>query len=208
MTSPLQFDALSHSYSLDGQPLISVTRILDRVLGTTSPYWTPAHRLRGTFCHAVTAVIDSPEGWDPDAMILPEGCGIEPAEIIGRGQAYLSWKKQVGFEPEEIELPVYSLAVGVAGRLDRVGILTRGPYAARRAVVEIKSGPPTASAAPQVAAYQWMYDIVGKPVDVRVVLELKPSGKPRPEYRQGPEDLNDFLAAVRIYRLLERERLL
>jgi hypothetical protein len=213
-TDRIQFDEAAHSYSLDGAPLESVNKVIGSVLRIDSRFWKEEHRLRGKYVHAITEAID--EGnWSPEDTVIPDDQDKEG--IFQRCYAYQDFLELTGFQSLLVEAKVASPTLGIAGTLDRYGKITKGRYAGRYAILDIKSGLPTAGAILQLALYEiCVKNNIGRELrypehqvpDLRIILHLRPDGKCRPEYREGPQDIFDALALVRVWQFMKRENLL
>jgi hypothetical protein len=211
-----------HQYWYAGKRLHAVTEVLDKVLRINSNWWLPKHRLRGQWVHSITQAIDDhdydeslvelPEQW-PDGKALTEE---DRHKILARGKAYQRWKDHTGFEPSYQELPVCSLHLGIAGTLDRIGRFAKGKYKNRIAVVELKSGTPTAAARLQVALYRylsiaWAMKLGTDQDCITAVVQLCENGKPVPDYRDGSDLLSDTttsLSVVQVFHFMKEHALL
>src|SRR5262245_12733032 len=145
MTSGLQFDAASHTYTLDGEILPSVTQILQSA-GLVDYSRVPRDVLqaamdRGTRVHLACQFLDEGD-LDPASIGLSD---------MGYVSAYEKFKRETGFVPELIEHRVHHSELRFAGTLDRVGTFSGGHY---RLLIDIKTGDPTPAAFVQLAAYQ------------------------------------------------------
>lgn len=203
---PIRLDADRHEYWSGDQRYAGVTSILDSVLGIKSRFWKPKHRIRGQFVHSITEAIDDLD-FDTSLVVLPEGWSPQDrADIMGRADAYESFVDQTGFRKIEAELLVWSDSMMVAGTLDRIGVFHKGAHAGKVAIVDIKSGLPDHAAQLQVS----LYDLLKQEshpelpaVDLRVVLQVKPNGKPKPTYRSGMDMQWDDVVArsvVNVYK--------
>lgn len=123
----IQFDEKSHTYTLDGVELPSVThicRFLAYDYKSDKPWLAEAAARRGTAVHEACALIDYGE--------TPE----ETPEIAGYLKAYSRFLKDYRPDWELIEHSMGNLELGYAGTLDRYGTL----YDGRRCIVDIKTG--------------------------------------------------------------------
>ena len=213
----LEFIKDTHEYRAEGIKLRSVTQVLSKVLQTDNPWWKREHRLRGTFVHRITDVID--EGaWDPRLTTFPASLGWDDKQkekVIQRGFAYQRFVDETGFRVLKNELMVHSLGLRLAGTLDKLGIFTKGRYAGCLVIGDIKSGEPTPAAILQVMLYQILLEetdpeIIKGQETIRMVLHLRDDGQARPEYRtnnNGHMDRADALAVLRTYDFMERNKL-
>ena len=138
----IQFDESTHTYTLDGVVLPSVThicRFLSYDYKSDRPWLAEAAARRGTAVHEACALIDY--GEEPE----------ETPEIVGYLKAYRRFLADYRPDWELIEYPVGSLELGYAGTLDRYGTL----YDGRSCILDIKTGQlhgPSLRA--QLTAYQ------------------------------------------------------
>ena len=124
----LTFDEATHTYTLDGVQLPSVTevtRFCAYDYKSERPWLAEAAARRGTAVHEACALIDY--GEEPE----------ETPEIAGYLKAYRRFLTDYKPEWQLIEHPMGSLALdaGYAGTLDRFGTLNGGP-----AILDIKTG--------------------------------------------------------------------
>ena len=145
MLADLQFDPVSHRYTLGGREVPSVTQllqVLDQYEGVP-PHVLEAAREFGVHVHLAC------ELWDRGTL--------DEAALDPNLRLYLDgWRKfrgDTGFIPTHIEERVLHRPMRYAGTLDRLGTL-RG----RPALVDIKSGMKPKSVGAQTAAYleAWM----------------------------------------------------
>lgn len=206
----LELDESTHTYTLDGQKLDGVTSVLGAVLRTSSPWWKPEHRLRGTFVHRICEAINDKE-WDADAVVVPTGwTEKDRQELVARGLGYQQFISGSGFVPAGSEVRVYSKHLKIAGTADVIGAITKGTYAGLPAIIDVKSGAPTAAAKLQVALYNLCLREAGFRASVHIILHLKASGVATPYYRVGADverDITDALSVVNVFRFMQREGL-
>lgn len=110
----LHFDEATHTYTVDGVRLPSVTevtRFCAYDYKSAQPWLAEAAARRGTAIHEACALIDY--GEEPE----------EPPEISGYLTAYRRFLKDCHPNWELIEYPMGSLTLGVAGTLDRFGTM-------------------------------------------------------------------------------------
>lgn len=123
----IQFDEKTHTYTVDGVVLPSVThicRFLAYDYKSDRPWLAEAAARRGTAVHEACALIDY--GEEPE----------ETPEIAGYLKAYRRFLKDYRPDWELIEHPMGSLELGYAGTLDRYGTL----YDGRSCILDIKTG--------------------------------------------------------------------
>ena len=122
----LTFDEATHTYTLDGIQLPSVTevtRFCAYDYKSDRPWLAEAAACRGTAVHEACALIDY--GEEPE----------ETPEIAGYLKAYRRFLADYKPEWELIEHPMGSLDVGFAGTLDRFGTIRESPL-----ILDIKTG--------------------------------------------------------------------
>jgi len=162
--TPLEFDEASHRYTLQGRPMISVTRALSLIRNTeAAAFFTEGGRERGKRVHQMVQ-------YDIEG-ILDIGAMDDPTlEYYEQWQEFMLRNK---FEPILCEQPVYSTSADVAGTLDLYGMLDGQP-----ALIDIKTGVvEEAVAGPQTAGYKHLAMMLGFiPITTRrYVLDLKPN---------------------------------
>lgn len=181
----LQFDAATHTYTLDGRKVPSVTRILDDVVpGWHADEWYMA---RGSACHAAYAMLA--RGVPVDDIEMDDEC---------RGQAlqWMLWRNTVRPEFKNIELPVASVRYQYAGTLD---------FAANMYVNDdLYIGDYKASwslpAEWQVAAYAIAADEMGIKTKGGLIVEIKADGWKVKEVKNMKRRTNEWLAILTAYR--------
>lgn len=141
----LQFFEDGHRYLLNGQPVPSVTQVLE-------PLTDYSHVPPAVLAHAQaigTAVHRACELFDRDDLVMDS---LDP-RILGYLAAWQRFKSETGFVVEAAELRLASDVYRVAGTLDRVGLL-RGVLGKPRAILEIKTTADfMPSFGPQLAGY-------------------------------------------------------
>lgn len=122
----LTFDEATHTYTLDGIQLPSVTevtRFCAYDYKSDRPWLAEAAARRGTAVHEACALIDY--GEEPE----------ETPEIAGYLKAYRRFLADYKPEWKLIEHPIGSILLGYAGALDRFGTIDGAP-----AILDIKTG--------------------------------------------------------------------
>lgn len=122
----LTFDGATHTYTLDGIQLPSVTEITRFCAydyKSDRPWLAEAAASRGTAVHEACALIDY--GEEPE----------ETPEIAGYLKAYRRFLADYKPEWKLIEHPIGSILLGYAGTLDRFGTIDGAP-----AILDIKTG--------------------------------------------------------------------
>ncbi len=194
----------TEEYVVDGERVPSVTEILD-ACGLYNFSNVPARHLeaarkRGEAVHEWTDLEDAghiPAGTDPDP------------EIAGYVQAYRRWQHESGWEGVASEEVVVCEEYRYAGTLDLRGYCHNYKNAWNQLVVDKKCVQAvTAATRLQCEGYSFAYGGEdGSGSLRRASLQLKPDGRFNfVEYDQ-PEDLHDWLAAVRMAAFKVRHRL-
>lgn len=141
----IQFDEKTHTYTVDGVVLPSVThicRFLAYDYKSDRTWLAEAAARRGTAVHEACALIDY--GEEPE----------ETPEIAGYLQAYRRFLADYRPDWELIESPMGSLELGYAGTLDRYGTLYNG----EPCIVDIKTGQlHKSSLRAQLSAYRILF---------------------------------------------------
>lgn len=198
----LAFDPETHRFTLDGQPIPSVTRVLALLYRFDQPYEVmkisqaiEAARQRGRVVHQETEEYD--RIWKP--LEAAEGGAWRPEsafpEYLAAWRRFLS---DTGFELHAIEEAVFSARHRYAGIVDRLGLLN-----GERAVLDIKT---TAAINPetgiQLAAYQAATNEGRRKAehyDKRFVCQLRPNGTYRLEEFKDRADFTVFLSLLTIH---------
>ena len=142
---PISFDPVTHTYTIDGVEVPSVTtvcRFLAYDQKSDKPWLARVAADRGTRVHAACAAIDY--GIDPE----------ETPDIAGYLKAYRRFLKDYRPDWEGIEFTVGSAVLGIAGTIDRFGTL----YDGRTCILDIKTGSQLHDAPlrAQLTGYQWL----------------------------------------------------
>lgn len=193
IVAALQFDEATHTYTLDGEVLPSVTQILEGV-GIIDYSHIPSSTRemaleRGRIVHRVTQLDD--EG-DLDESTVDEA-------IVPYLGSWRRFRADTGFVPNEVERRGHHQRFRYAGTRDRVGPMNGAAW-----LVDIKTNDAPEWVRMQTAAYA-AFDPEPRRFK-RVCVELKATGKVpyRIIERKGSEfgeDFNDFLAALRVWQL-------
>lgn len=191
MTTPLQFDPDTHTYTLDGVVLPSVTRIIGAAGMMDKRWYTEAGRRRGQDIATVTELDDM--GTLPEDRV--------PEHLMPYLRAWRRFRADSGYTMAAIEHRVHSALHGFAGTIDRVALHSR-----RRGstIIDIKRGGQVPSYALQTAAYA---SCVPRAVE-RMCVQLKDNGTYTVHIHEDVGDEADFLAALRVYRFREAHGLL
>jgi len=173
----LVFKPETHQYFLDGTVLPSVTRILSDMGFIDKTFYTDHGRDRGQYVHLATELDDRNE-------LDEETLDIELAPYLA---AWRSFKRETGFQIEDIEKPVASEIYRFAGKFDRSGILN-----GNRCILDIKGGTVSPWAALQLAAYE----IAENKRLKRYAVQLMSTGKYKLHPFTDRMDKQIFLSAV------------
>ncbi len=193
MTSTLQFDAASHTYTVDGEDKPSITKFIEACglvdYSMLSQEDLAFYQDRGTALHNATWYSDEGD-LNADTM--------DP-EVKPRLQAWLKFRRDLPFRTLLIEKRMYDPIYGFAGTPDRVVEFPDG----RRGVIELKTGAIQKAAALQTAAQVKLVREKNETTLRRLAVHLKADG----EYscrefhtRDYMADLSVFLSALSVYK--------
>lgn len=199
MDNGFEYDPETHTYWLNGKPIVSVTEALGAVNVPVSRRHMRGYLERGRRVHRACHLLDEN---DLDWNTVREG---EAGYVL----AWEKWKEQTEVEFTAIEEKFYKKLIGgftYAGRPDRVGILIgAGLYAHDKrkyeTIIDLKTGDfsaPLPSVALQLAGYG--YGLNSRKIYRRIAVQLRYNGKPKvfeypmKEYRS---DVQDFFAVLR-----------
>lgn len=182
----LAFDAATHTYTVNGVVIPSVTQVLTSILGgPPDTHNVRAAGERGTIVHETVA--------------LDLAGDLDEESVDPQVQPYLAaarlFCRECGFKPALWEARLYSAAHKFAGTLDCYGDGT---------VLDWKAGAKRPQYALQTCAYQILAEESGLPVKRRIVVYLKDTGAYEVELHKNASDRADFLALLRVFRLKER----
>lgn len=176
----IQFDPATHTYTLDGTRLVSVTQAL-KAAGIIDDTWYSSEAcLRGTYVAQATELADRGE--------LDEE-NLDPA-LKPYVDAWKGFLLDTGCRVVTIESPVWSSLFGYAGTLDRVVNFGHGIDC----IVDIKTGGVEDWHQLQTAAYQLALEM---PAD-RMAVYLRDDGTYSARSHTDPNDSKVFLAAVAV----------
>ncbi len=192
-TSVFTFDEANHIYMVDGVVFPSITQVIEGV-GLVDYSHIPAEELkffqdRGTGVHRAC--------WFDDDGDLDETT-VDPL-IISRLYAWRKFRKDMPFKVVKSEERGFDRIYGFAGTPDR---LVAFPDA-RRAVIELKSGPIQPAAAIQTAAQAHLLSPGSPERFRRFAVHLKGDGTYSVKEfcrSQTRQDLSTFLSALTVYR--------
>jgi len=173
----LKFDPKTHTYTVDGETLPSVTQIL-RDMGFVDTTWfTDYSRERGSLVHKIIK-------WHCQGVL--DETTIDPV-LRPYFDAWLKFVDDTGFISKEVEIPAYSSTFRFAGTPDHVGILNVQP-----AILDCKTGIITPVVGLQLAGYEQLTGVGIK----RFGLQLTDQGKYKLTEFKDRNDRQVFLAAV------------
>jgi len=198
----IEFDAENHVYYADGNRVISVTQVLDRVGAVESDFFTEAHRIRGTLVHLLMHMNNT--GVVPNMKLdgYPKGAVDEAMPYFDQWKRF---KKQVRLEIIAAEETVFDPLHRFAGRID-----VRGRIGGEEWILDAKSnvsGYLPAWTKWQTAGYAHAQNPVRPARRACVILTpdrfIGPIEFPPSEYI---ESRDDFLSMVRAVRAVETLR--
>lgn len=190
----MEFDPETHTYFVDGVETVSVTQVLKLAGFVDDTWFTEFGRWRGSAVHKATHYFD--EG-DIDRRTLDPVVKPFVAD-------WKSFREQTGFTPTLIEQPAYDSMYGFCGTPDRRGYFMGGKAEDSNVLIDIKTYP--SGQIPwwvrlQLAGYGRLLD--PRRVFHRYAVILTGDGPKVEEFSTENylNDVNDFLAAVRVARL-------
>lgn len=195
MPDVLQFDSITHTYTLDGRRLESVTEVLEDVglieMPDAAPSVLEAARRRGTVVHEAVAY-DTANDLDESSV---------PPEYMGYVLAARRFRMDTEFQSELVEHRGFHPQFQYAGTLDLKGTGKINSLR-RRVLVDFKTGVALAWVRYQLAAYAGFFASPG--AEGRVCVELHADGTYR-QFTFAPEtfrnDFDVFLSTLTIYRV-------
>lgn len=188
MIDELQFDEATHTYTLNGRTLLSVTQVL-KAAGLTEyldripPDVLEKARQRGVAVHAACQFLDEGDlDWNT----------VHPS-IIGYVHAWEKFKTDTGIVFTEIEKRRYHPLYLFAGTPDRVGILNGRPC-----IPDIKTYEAPEWGGIQTAGYEIMLRSKEIPLYDRYAVHLKDDGKYKITQYKDSEDGKMFMACLAV----------
>jgi len=190
----LIFDPASHSYTLDGARVPSVTGVIGAAVQNGVPimdkrFFTAEARDRGTYVHECVETINRHGAIDwasVDERFRPYV------------EAYVAWKSVSGFSPMATETRIASRHYRYAGTIDALGFI--GDIAT---LVDVKSGAHMPYHAYQLGGYSLALAEAGYKIDQAFVVQLKRDGKFAVHGRLSGDKLHDagrdFLCLRRVH---------
>ena len=128
------FDEALHRYTLDGEEIPGVTRILQDMGMNDTEWFRDHHRKRGTAVH-LAAELAAQDRLDIDAT---------HPKIAPYATQFIKWKERVNYRPILMEKALHSKTWRFAGKLDHFGLIEwEGDD--RPCLIDVKSGgvPPS-----------------------------------------------------------------
>jgi len=134
------FDPTTHQYFIDGQPVLSVTQVLQlEGCYKNSEWFTEEGRILGSRIHKVCERYD--RGGLDESTVDPE--------MEGYLASWKKYRKETGFLPFLIEESIFSIHRRLAGTPDRAGVDRSGEIW----IIDLKRGAKQEASALQTAAY-------------------------------------------------------
>jgi hypothetical protein len=196
----LQFDQATHTYTLDGAVLPSVTQVLQDVGIINYSFIPDAARehymQRGTAVHVATHYDD--DGDLKDATVS--------AEIRPYLMAWRKFRAESLFTPILIEHRWFNRTWQFAGCLDRLGTFSLSMES--NVLLDIKSGKSPDWVRYQLAAYASFFESPARYRRIAVELHEDGTYEIKPEFpcRELRDDLQVFLSALTVYRAKPHNR--
>jgi len=177
-----KFDENSHTYTLNGVILPSVTQILESV-GVVPDYPIGEYRIRGKMVHKATQLYDNDV---IDKYTIGD-------KIMPYVESYIKSINTFPFEWAHAEAMLYHETYLFAGTVDRIGT-----YKDHRCIVDFKSGRTSRETGLQLAGYALL---VGDKTLRRFKLELQKDGScgKLTEYKDQA-DFYGFLGALELHK--------
>jgi hypothetical protein len=190
----LVFDPASHTYTVDGRVLPSVTEVCNvlapNYYANVPPDVLERKRAIGVALHAAIAL--DVNGDLDESSVAPE--------ISLYFKAWRSFAVAVGWKTLVVEKPMHNERYGYAGTPDLIGRMGNDPSTSW--LLDVKSAcvlsPLTAV---QTAAYADMArSATGFSLSRRGALHLRPDGRFEVKQYDDPDDVQAFLAALNVLR--------
>jgi hypothetical protein len=137
--SAVNFDEASHTYTVEGRKLPSVTQVLLAERLIDDRWFTEWARERGSAVHLACQMVA--EGDLDETSLDPR--------IAGYVDAYRLFLAETGFDPHHLEVTVVSKSDGYAGRFDQAGT----DRLDRLGIIDLKTGAPNRATGVQLSAY-------------------------------------------------------
>lgn len=178
-TGPVQFDEATHTYTVDGKVVPSVTQVLKSAGLIDARWFNQGARDRGRIV-AIAIELHSKN----NLQYVPDG-------YQGYVDAWEKFLAETGFVPREVEQPRYEQILGYAGTPDTEGDLWELP-----SVIDIKTGCDAPHYPIQTVGYSGFWH--RSPRRARYCLFLKEDGSYKLRTHGNPRDWDVFLAALKV----------
>jgi hypothetical protein len=158
----LSFHPGTHTYEVDGRPVVSVTQAMKRAGVIDTTWYTEWARDRGTRVHK--AIQYHCEGdLDTESVHASDWPYLK---------AFMRFELEKGWEPHETEMHVVDVDRGFAGTLDGLGMLDN-----KLTIADYKTGPPTRAVDIQLSGYAVaLKAMTGQIAQQLIALQLKTDG--------------------------------
>ncbi len=177
--SEVHFDEATHTYTVDGQVVPSVTQVLKSAGLIDDRWFNEGARDRGRIV-AIAIELHSKN----NLQYVPDG-------YQGYVDAWEMFRADTGYVPREIEQPRCNEVLGYAGTPDSEGDLWELPT-----VIDVKTGCDVPHYPLQTSGYSGFYRMGSR--HARYCLFLKDNGKYKLRQHNNPRDWDVFLAALKI----------
>lgn len=193
----LHFEASTHTYTVGGERIPSVTQVLDMLTDLDT---IPRAKLkyaaeRGDAVHFACELHDQ---GDLDWSTLDD-------ELVPYVEGWIKFLRQTGFQHDKIEHRMFHPAMRFAGTLDRTGILYDKPT-----VLDIKAVVKTyPTTGPQVAAYEALLKATepdGPKSYERYAVQLCKDGTYRLHHYEDRADYSVFVSALTLWKWAARNK--
>lgn len=176
----ITFDPITHTYTLDGQPVPSVTTILKDMGFIDTTWFTDYGRHRGKLVHRIIH-------WHLTRELEEET--VDDA-LMGYFEAWRRFESETGFVSTETEKPLASEIWRFAGTPDHIGYFQKRD--GRDSVIDVKSGAVSPSTPLQLSGYEILHGHTLK----RFGLQLKEDGRYSLKEFKDRQDAQIFKAAL------------
>lgn len=192
----LQFDAESHTYTVEGARVPSVTQLLAPIapdFGMVNPATLEAKRILGTVVHEACQFDD--EGDLDDESV--------PAEVDPYLAAWRKFRADTGAKIIANERQLFHPSLRYAGTVDRVA-----EFDGKTWVLDLKtSADPYPSYGVQLAGYAELMAAAGLLVELhRATVHLRPDGTFKLVPFKNPADFAAFRACLALYQWKEANK--
>jgi hypothetical protein len=184
----LTFDAESHTYTLGRRQLVGVTTLLD--WGGVKPSFRGGGSGRGQYLMDLGTAVHLACKLDAEGRLDESSVADVVAPYLA---AFRAFCEASGFEPQVLELMVWSKLLGVAGTLDTLGWCPLLRNGAGTWLLDYKTGLKEAWHQCQTAAYAHLY---GHREVKRGAVYLSDDGTFHLQRHEDPADFDGFLGAI------------